>query len=111
VRTASRGGQVYFLTFIDDFSRKVWVYFMRHKSKKFAKFKMRKAEVENQTGRKIKCLRTENGTEYTNDEFRVFCEQHGIRRHFTIRKTPQQNGVAERMNRSIVESMMSWVEY
>ena len=59
--------------------------------------------MENQTGKKVKCLRTDNGTEYTNDEFRNFCEQHGIKRHFTVRKTPQQNGVAERMKRSIVE--------
>jgi hypothetical protein len=50
------------------------VYFMRHKSEMFTKFKMWKAEAENQTGRNIKCLRTNNGTEYTNDEFRVCCE-------------------------------------
>jgi transposase InsO family protein len=65
------------------------VYFMRHKSKTFAKFKLWKAEMENQTGRKIKCLMIDNGIEYTNDEFRVFCEQHGIRRHFTVCRTPQ----------------------
>jgi hypothetical protein len=94
---------MYFVIFIDDFSRKVWVYFMRHKSETFAKFKLWKAEVENQTGKKVKCLRTDNGIEYTNDEFRDFCEQHGIKRHFTVCKTPQQNGVAERMNRSIAE--------
>jgi hypothetical protein len=69
----------------------------------FAKFKLWKTEVENQTGKKVKCLRTDNGTEYTNDEFKDFCEQHGIKRHFTVRKIPQQNGVAERMNRSIAE--------
>jgi hypothetical protein len=103
VRTASRGGHMYFVIFIDDFSKKVWVYFVRHKSETFAKFKLWKAKVENQTGKKVKCLRTDNGTEYTNDEFRDFCEQHGIKRHFTVRKTPQQNGVAERMNRSIAE--------
>jgi hypothetical protein len=69
----------------------------------FAKFKLWKTEVENQTGKKVKWLRTDNGTEYTNDEFKDFCEQHGIKRHFTVRKIPQQNGVAERMNRSIAE--------
>jgi hypothetical protein len=57
--------------------------------------------VENQTWKKVKCLRTNNGTEYANDEFKYFCEQHGRKRHFTIRKTP--NGVAVRMNRSIVK--------
>ena len=76
---------------------------MRHKSETFAKFKLWKAEVENQTGKNVKCLRIDNDIEYTNDEFKDFCEQHGIKRHFTVRKTPQQNGVAERMNKSIAE--------
>jgi transposase InsO family protein len=79
------------------------VYFKRHKLETFAEFKLWKVEVENQTGKKVKCLRTDNGTEYANDEFRDFCEQHDINRHFTIRETPQQNGVVERMNMSITE--------
>jgi transposase InsO family protein len=75
VRTASQGGHMYFVIFIDDFSRKVWVYFVRHKSETFAKFKLWKAEVENQIGKKVKCLRIDNGIEYTNDELKDFCEQ------------------------------------
>ena len=78
---------MYFVIFIDDFFRKILVYFIRHKSETFAKFKLWKAEVENQTGKKVKCLRTDNDTEYTNDEFRDFCEQHGIKRHFIVHKT------------------------
>ena len=69
----------------------------------FATFKLWKAEIENQTGRKIKCLRSDNGIEYTDSKFTELCEHHGIKRHFTIRKTPQQNGVAERMNRTIAK--------
>uniref|UniRef100_A0A2N9IUP8 CCHC-type domain-containing protein n=1 Tax=Fagus sylvatica TaxID=28930 RepID=A0A2N9IUP8_FAGSY len=65
---------------------------------------MSEREVENQTGRKIKCLRTDNGTEYKDGDFLKFCEEHGIKRHFTVRKTPQQNGVAERLNRTITET-------
>uniref|UniRef100_A0A2N9I2Y6 CCHC-type domain-containing protein n=1 Tax=Fagus sylvatica TaxID=28930 RepID=A0A2N9I2Y6_FAGSY len=65
---------------------------------------MSEREVENQTGRKIKCLRTDNGTEYRDGDFLKFCEEHGIKRHFTVRKTPQQNGVAERLNRTITET-------
>uniref|UniRef100_A0A2N9G8M7 CCHC-type domain-containing protein n=1 Tax=Fagus sylvatica TaxID=28930 RepID=A0A2N9G8M7_FAGSY len=83
--------------------RKAWVYFLKNKSEAFAKFKIWKAEVENQTGRKIKCLRTDNGTEYRDGDFLKFCEEYGIKRHFTVRKTPQQNGVAERLNRTITE--------
>ncbi|KAL6316840.1 hypothetical protein AAG906_022510 [Vitis piasezkii] len=55
----------------------------------FAKFKLWKAKVENQTGRKIKCLRSDNGTEYTDSKFTKLCEQHEIKRHFTVPKTPQ----------------------
>ncbi|KAE8721509.1 hypothetical protein F3Y22_tig00015910pilonHSYRG00102 [Hibiscus syriacus] len=101
--TSSLGGSRYYVTFIDDFSRKVWVYFLKQKSEVFEKFKLWKAEVENQTGRKIKCLRSDNGTEYTDSQFLQFCKEHGIQRHFTVRKTPQQNGVAERMNMSLNE--------
>ena len=79
------------------------MYFMRHKSEMFAKFKLWKAKVEIQTGREIKCLRSNNGTEYTDSRFMKLCEQHGIKRYFTLRKTPQQNGVAERMNKIIAE--------
>ncbi|KAL9270861.1 Retrovirus-related Pol polyprotein from transposon TNT 1-94-like protein [Drosera capensis] len=103
VRVPSKGGSLYFVTFIDDFSRRVWVYFMKHKSEVFDKFRLWKAEVENQTGRKVKCLRTDNGKEYRNETFTRFCEKEGIKRHYTVRKTPQQNGVAERMNRTIAE--------
>ncbi|KAL0355727.1 UNVERIFIED_CONTAM: hypothetical protein Sradi_4019600 [Sesamum radiatum] len=82
---------------------KVWVYFVKQKSEVFAKFKLWKAEVENHTGRKIKYLRSDNGTEYTDSQFQKFCEEYGIQRHFSVRKTPHQNGVAKRMNRSLTE--------
>jgi hypothetical protein len=104
VRVASKGGAQYFMSFIDDYSRKVWVYFLKNKFDAFATFKKWKAEEENQTGRKLKCLRIDNGTEYKDGEFLKFCEEHGIKRYFTIRKTPQQNGVAERLNRTIIET-------
>ncbi|RVW67999.1 Retrovirus-related Pol polyprotein from transposon TNT 1-94 [Vitis vinifera] len=73
VRVASLGGSMYFVSFIDDYSRKVWAYFMQHKSETFAKFKLWKTEVENQTWRKIKCLRSDNGTEYTDSKFTELC--------------------------------------
>ena len=57
----------------------------------------------NQTGRKIKCLWLDNRTEYTDSKFIEFCEKHGIKKDFTVRKTPQQNGVTKRMNRAITE--------
>ncbi|CAA7408727.1 unnamed protein product [Spirodela intermedia] len=69
----------------------------------FVKFKAWCAKVENQTGRKIKVLRTNNGTEFKNSKFGQFCNEHNIQRHYTVKKTPQQNGVAERMNHTIID--------
>ncbi|GJX87625.1 retrovirus-related pol polyprotein from transposon TNT 1-94 [Tanacetum coccineum] len=99
----SLGGAKYFVSFIDDYSRRCWVYPIKKKSDVFEVFKVYKARVELDSGKKIKCLRTDNGGEYTGDEFDTFCRQEGIKRQFTTTYTPQQNGVAERMNRTLLE--------
>ena len=78
---------------------------MKSKDEVFETFLVWKKMVENQTGRKIKVLRSDNGTEYRNDQFSYFCKKEGICRHFTVRYTPQQNGVAERMNRILLEKV------
>ncbi|KAL0448238.1 UNVERIFIED_CONTAM: Retrovirus-related Pol polyprotein from transposon TNT 1-94 [Sesamum latifolium] len=78
-RESSLGGSLYYVTFTDDFSRKVWVYVLKQKSEVFAKFKLWKAEVENQISRKIKYLRSDNGTEYTDHSFRNFVRSMGFR--------------------------------
>ncbi|XP_039155561.1 uncharacterized protein LOC120286999 [Eucalyptus grandis] len=100
----SKEGKEYFVTFIDNFSRKVWVYFMRHKSEVFEKFKELKAQVETSTEKKIKCLRSDNGGEYKSTPFMKLCKNEGIKRHFTIPDMPQQNGVAERVELETRES-------
>lgn len=61
--------------------------------------------IENQTGRKNKVLRTDNGGEYTSDPFNEVCKKEGIVRHFTIRRNPQQNGVIERLNITLLEKV------
>ena len=66
------------------------------------RFQEFKALVENQTGRRIQALRSDNGGEYTFNEFDEYCRHEGIRRHSTVPYTPEQNGVAERKNQSIV---------
>lgn len=93
----------YFITFIDDYSRKVWIYFLKTKDEAFDTFKEWKVEVETQTGRKLKCLRTDNGLEYCNKRFDSYCVSTGVKRHMTCVYTPLQNGVSERMNRTIME--------
>lgn len=104
---ASLGGSRYYVTFIDDHSRKVWVYFLKHKSEVFNVFKVWKAMVETETDLKLKCLRSDNGGEYNDAGFKEYCAAQGIRMEKTIPGTPQQNGVAERMNRTINERARS----
>ena len=74
---------------------------MKHKDEAFEKFKSFKAMAENELDQKIKCLISERGGEFTSNESFDFCEEHGIRREFSTARTPQQNEVAERMNRTI----------
>ena len=102
-QTKSLEGASYVLTFIDDFSRMTFGYLLEHKDQTFETFKVFKAFVENQTNLKIKMLRSDNGGEYSSNEFNDFCAKYGIKRQFTIPYTPQQNGVAERKNRIIME--------
>lgn len=104
---ASLGGARYFVTFVDDYTRYSTVYFLRQKSEVFGKFKEFAAEVENVTGLEIKTLRTDNGGEYTSAEFELFLKENGIRHKVTAPYTPQQNGVAERLNRTIQEMALS----
>jgi hypothetical protein len=99
----SLGGSLYYVTFIDDFSRKTWMYLLKSKDEVFDKFQEFKAEVENLTGKKIKTLRSDNGGEYTSKELISFCKEAGIKRELIVPHNPQQNGVAERKNRSIEE--------
>ena len=75
---SSLGGSRFYVSFIDDFSRKGWVYFMKHKSDVFETFKKWKAEVENQTCLKVNCLRSDNRREYDKSEFKAFCAAKGI---------------------------------
>nr|CAD1817878.1 unnamed protein product [Ananas comosus var. bracteatus] len=105
--TTSYGGANYYISFIDDFSQKVWVKFLKSKGEAFQAFKHFKAEVENLIGRRIKVLRSDNGLEYKSKEFKLFCKENGISRHYTNPYDPQQNGVAERMNRTLMERARS----
>jgi hypothetical protein len=88
----SFGGCKYFLLFIDDFSRITWVYFLKQKSEVFDKFKIFRQLFENEVKEKIGTLRTDNGGEFTSNEFNTYCTDKGIRRHLTNFYTPQQNG-------------------
>jgi len=99
----SIGGHLYYITFIDDFLRKVWIYCLKHKDEAFKMFKEIKALVENQTGKKIKVFRSDNDEEYISNDFIVFFKKEGIKKEMTVTYNPKQNEMVERKNKSIVE--------
>ena len=88
----------YFLLFINDYSRKTWIYFLKTKDEVFGRFQEFRVPVESQTGRKIWVLRSDMGEEYTSKEFEDCCTAAGIKKELTVPYNPQQNGVAERKN-------------
>jgi transposase InsO family protein len=87
--SASLTRSLYYVVFIDDFSRKSWIFFMKTKGQVFSRFQEFKALVENQTGKKIRVLRSDNGGEYTSKEFMDFCAGEGIRRELIVPYNPQ----------------------
>jgi transposase InsO family protein len=93
----------YWLLFIDDYSRYFWIYLLRKKSETFDAFTQFKAMVEKQFHRSILCLHDDKGGEFISIKWDVFFAQHGIRREHTVKVLPQQNGVAERLNRTLKE--------
>jgi transposase InsO family protein len=120
-RKEGTGKENYFMFIIDDYSRLTWVVFLKEKSEAFEKFKVFKALTENQIGKRLKAIRSDRGGEFISWNFKELCDKHGIKREYTIPRTPQQNGVVERQNRSVQQmarSMMNernipqtyWVE-
>ncbi|SCV70654.1 BQ2448_3416 [Microbotryum intermedium] len=103
----SRTGKRYLVTFLNDYSSKLWTYAIGHKSKVFGVFKTWLAKVKLEMGATLKVLRTDNGGEYCSREFTEFCKARGTRQQYSIPHTPQQNGRAERVNRSIVEGVLA----
>lgn len=105
VNYPSHSGCRYAVLFTDDFSRKTFIYIIRHKSETLRKFQEFQALVENELSKKIKCLRSDNGTEYLSHEFQAHLKQHGIRHETSVRYTPEQNGVAEAAGKVIFQKV------
>ena len=87
--TRALSGAEYIVTFIDDHSKNTWIYFLKTKDEVFSRFKEFKALVENLTGKRIKVLRSDNGGEYTDNEFTGFCTREGIKREWTTPYNPK----------------------
>jgi transposase InsO family protein len=107
ITPASNGNRRYILTFIDDFSRKTWAYILIEKSGALECFKKFRSMVEKESEQVICCLRTDRGGEFNSLDFRKYCEDNGIKRQLTAAYTPQQNGIAERKNRTIMDMVRS----
>ncbi|GAA5891032.1 hypothetical protein JCM16303_007142, partial [Sporobolomyces ruberrimus] len=107
INVPSLGGRRYVVTFVDDFSRMLWVEPLARKSDVLEAFKKLKALVENESGKKITRFRSDNGGEFVSHAFDSFLAEHGIKRETPPPYSPQSNGVAERVNRTIVEGLIS----
>jgi len=105
VPTQSHHGHVYWVSFVDDYSRFPVVYFITKKLDVFAAFKWYRAWAENITGQQIRILRNDKGGEYVLDDLDRYLADAGIRREHSVRDTPQQLGVAERLNRTLAEGI------
>ncbi|UYV68325.1 hypothetical protein LAZ67_5003884 [Cordylochernes scorpioides] len=103
MRTKSLGGALYFSTFIDDFSGFIFTFIMKSRSEVFKGFRIFKNYAEKQTGKRLKCIRNDNAPEYLSKEFKDYLEGEGIGRQLSVEYTPQQNGVAERANRTLLD--------
>ena len=101
------GGNKYIFVLIDDYTRVIWTYLLKNKNDAFDAFKRLRALVETSPEKKIITFRTDNGGEFTSREFNQYCDKAGIIRHFSAPYSPQQNGVVERRNRTLIEMSRS----
>lgn len=108
--TESWSGKRYMLTFIDDHSRKVFIYFLKYKSEVKTIVQEFVAMVETECGTKVKVIRSDNGTEYCNSTLTDFLKEKGIKHQLTVPYSPQQNGLAERYNRTIMDKVRSMLQ-
>lgn len=102
IEPISSNGKRQLLCFINDYSRKGWVYFLIQKSKALECFKKYKKLVEKEVKTPIKCLRTDRGGEFNSTKFKLFFEEEGIKRQLTTSYTPHQNSVMEHTNRTLL---------
>ena len=110
VDTKSHAGSQYFVTFIDYHSRKLWVSSLKRKDQVLSVFKEFHARVERETGRKLKAVRANNGGAYRG-KFEEYFRLKGVRLEYTIPKMPELSGLAERMNRTIMERVWSMLAH
>nr|GEY23034.1 putative ribonuclease H-like domain-containing protein [Tanacetum cinerariifolium] len=107
--------KIYCLVINDDYSRFTWVFFLATKDETSPIFKTFINGLENQLSLKVKVIRSDNGTEFKNHDLNQFYGLKGIKREFSVPRTPQQNGIAERKNRTLIEAagtmLSNWYQW
>src|ERR1043165_5105897 len=98
------------MSFVDEFTRMTWVTLIKFKHEVFTKFQKFKVKVENQSGQKLKILRTDGGGEYNSTEFQKLCGDNGIEHEVTAPYTPQHNGLNELRNRTFLDMTRSMIK-
>jgi transposase InsO family protein len=95
----SANGNIYIMTFIDDYTILCWVYLLKYKSQDFETLKKNQVWIQNEAQSRIGSFCIDNGREYTSNEFENYLRRHEVKHQTTVPYNPQHNGVAKRMNR------------
>ena len=103
MRTRSLNHSRYVLVIVDDFSRFTWTEFLKSKEDTFEHFVALMKRTQWKQGQQLVSIRSDHGTEFENAQFLEFCTEQGISHNFSAPRTPQQNGVVERKNRTLEE--------
>jgi transposase InsO family protein len=106
----SIGGNKYGFVIVDDYSRFTWVFFLYEKSEVQGIFKKFARRAQNEFDIKIKRVRSDNGTEFKNTNIEEFLDEEGIKHEFSVPYTPQQNGVVERKNRTLIKAARAMLD-
>src|SRR5579859_1915641 len=103
----SIGGNYYCLVVVDDYTRYTWVFFLHDKANTYDIFKKFVIRVENEFELKVKKVRSDNGSEFRNTRVDELCDEKGVKHEFSSKYTPQQNGLVERKNRTLIDMARS----
>ena len=106
----SIGGNKYSFVIVDDFSRFTWVFLLRDKGETQGILKKVSRRAQNKFEVKIKKVRSDNGIEFRNTNIEAFLDEEGIKHEFSVPYTPQQNGVVERKNRTLIEAIIAMLD-
>lgn len=111
ITPSTQGRKRYVFVLIDDCTRYMWTILLEEKGEAFDKFLVFKKIAEQETGAVLKTFRSDRGGEFTSHEFKNFCDKNGVNRHLTAPYSPQQNGVVERRNRTLLEMTRSLLKH